>query len=349
MTHGHETLPTMPQPMMPPFCERSRRRCRAASASSSPFLAVLVVAWSFVTFASFARSAHPAAAEASAISQIEAAPTLGRIYNGEASPKGRYPYMVITLDKKGNTGCGGTLISPNMVLTAAHCRHDVHKVFIGGGHPKETKSSAQRPLELEKRKVKKVIEHPSFDWATAEYDFMLLLLSEPSSFTPILLDHPGSVKDGIRLPLGRDVEQSLVVMGFGNTLNGNSRGNRYPKELMHAAMSYISNHACTDAYKGKDPPFDTIARYNICAWNRGFDACDGDSGGPLIVQREGGPAMDLQVGVMSWGKGCRGEFPAVFSRVTEAFEWIEQTVKDHGHQLRVPAYHGTTSGAAGGG
>mmetsp|Transcript_29935 Transcript_29935/g.64122 ORF Transcript_29935/g.64122 Transcript_29935/m.64122 type:complete len:109 (+) Transcript_29935:922-1248(+) len=55
------------------------------------------------------------------------------------------------------------------------------------------------------------------------------------------------------------------------------------------------------------------------------DACYGDSGGPLVIP--GNDATeDVQIGVVSWGIGCSGDYPGVFSRVSTAYDWIREQV-----------------------
>jgi secreted trypsin-like serine protease len=53
---------------------------------------------------------------------IDGATTSSRIINGQDAPLDRYPYFVALFDKNDNLRCDGTLIAPNIVLSAAHCQ-----------------------------------------------------------------------------------------------------------------------------------------------------------------------------------------------------------------------------------
>lgn len=63
----------------------------------------------------------------------------------------------------------------------------------------------------------------------------------------------------------------------------------------------------------------------LCAKGRGTGACDGDSGGPLIIKGET-PSDDIVVGVVSFGADCANDvFPGVYARVSDQYEWIRTT------------------------
>merc|ERR1712150_90655 len=64
----------------------------------------------------------------------------------------------------------------------------------------------------------------------------------------------------------------------------------------------------------------------ICAADDGKDSCQGDSGGPLIVRADDSDE-DVQVGIVSWGKGCaKPGYPGVYARVSEKIDWINEQI-----------------------
>jgi len=199
-----------------------------------------------------------------------------RIVGGSQSAPGEFPYYVDL------GGCGGSLIAPNVVLTAAHCGNYHGKdVIVGAYRSGSTSNNAVRATVVAE------VSHPKYDHSTTANDFHLLRLNKDvtvggSSVVLSLNDQYSNPANGA----------SLTVLGLGVTSEGGSA----PNILRDVEVKAIATNICNreEAYNGG------VADSNMfCAGvsGGGKDSCQGDSGGP-IVERVGN--QHVQVGVVSW-------------------------------------------------
>ncbi|MFF8606351.1 serine protease [Streptomyces sp. NPDC015346] len=199
--------------------------------------------------------------------------------------------------------CGGVVVAPTRVLTAAHCLGRE----VLGGEPWEVSDfkviagrSALRAEGGEEIRISGTWVNPSYDAATNVGDLAVLTLASAlpqSSVIPTAA--PGDAVEAPGTP--------ATVYGWGDT-TGNGA---YASSLRSAPVQVLSDAACERAYPGG---FGTAYRAGtmLCAGDPegGKDACQGDSGGPLV-------AGGRLIGLVSWGSGCgQAESPGVYTRVS---------------------------------
>lgn len=246
-----------------------------------------------------------------------------RIINGEDVPNGKYPWFAkMTYPSSYEfRGCGGMLVSPEWVLTAAHCVENGfgNLAFEIGALCQNSDWSANNNCgqTRERRSVVRGVSDPRYNSNTVEYDFALAKLSSRVTTTPVPLD------DGLSLNSYSDGKANLYPIGFGTTETGN-----ISTRLMEVEVKYVSNSECRRSY-GSGITGDEM----MCAADQGQDSCQGDSGGPLYDADN-----NVLAGVVSWGYGCADpNFPGVYARVAHRYNWITETICAD-HSLPKPAY-----------
>ncbi|RXN08931.1 exocyst complex component 7 isoform X6 [Labeo rohita] len=246
-----------------------------------------------------------------------------KVVGGDFSTVERHPWMAAVFSRSTRAKtftCGGSLISPCWVLTAAHCFPDGAQtntnklsVFLGKNAINET--DVQREQEFT---VSKLFIHENFDNTDGNFnnDIALLKIHGPDGRCA---KESSSVKT-ICIP---EAHQSLSagtsceVTGYGREQEGSWYYSQYLKE---AKVNLLSHDACSS----KEYYGNMITNNMLCAgtpdWSA--DSCKGDSGGPLVCRVR--DRMFL-FGVVSWGEGCARSFrPGVYAKVSNYHHWILQ-------------------------
>lgn len=235
------------------------------------------------------------------------------IVNGVSSEKGRYPYLATLRELLGDHACGGTLIAPDLVLSAAHCDFGITTIQLGRYNLSDDQERYSEDVETFVVDHSASVRHPRYEesplFSTSynEYSmdfFVIKLFGVSSRTTPVKLN------DKPHVPFLEGFQMN--IMGWGQTDADDYDYVESNSTLQEASVRYISNKRCQTAegyvddiesgFDYYDAYSDLIFDNMLCAKGRGTDACQGDSGGPLIV-KGASELSDLQIGIVSWGTG----------------------------------------------
>ncbi|KAL1380397.1 hypothetical protein pipiens_014232 [Culex pipiens pipiens] len=247
---------------------------------------------------------------------------------------GEFPWMVGLLEVKGqNNGkldkwyfCGGSLIEPNVVVTAAHCvsKKQTADLIVRAGE--WDASTVKEILPYQERRIDKIVIHENFNQSFLYNDIALLFLDEP--FQP---------DEHIQLlclsPQGKSFEnaKNCIATGWGKT-SFDSLG--YSKILKKVQLPIVTHSECETALRltRLGGTFNLHESFLCAGGETGVDTCTGDGGSPLVCPTDDDEDGRYQLaGIVAWGIGCsRTGIAGVYVNSSMYYDWIFRTTELYG-------------------
>lgn len=220
--------------------------------------------------------------------------------------------------------CGATIISGKYGLTAAHCLTGKHAQEIGflvGDHNINTgeDTAAAALYVLEKFDI-----HPNYDVNTATNDIAIIKTQKHIKFSYDV----GPVCLPFRYSSLSFTGETVTVLGWGTTEFSGMKS----EKLLEVNLTIISNEECRGRATAKP-----ITDGQICTYTPEKDACQSDSGGPLLWWAPDTHRYHV-IGGVSYGLGCATEIPAVNTRVSSYLAWIVSTTSGKNFLSKINEY-----------
>jgi hypothetical protein len=241
------------------------------------------------------------------------------VVGGSVAPAGSWPFAAFIADVSTGTACSGTVVSPMLVLTAAHC---VENISAGTVSAPANLRVVTGSLDWTNRGsgqvlgVSQIDVDPTFDATTLDNDAALLVLATPTQAPSIQLASPA---DSSLTQAGTPAQMA----GWGDSYVGEST----PPTVLYQGSTVVQSAVYCAQQETLDGVLYDPAE-NLCAADTpsfAVSACHGDSGGPLVATTAGGEP--LEIGITSHGDAnCNPDYPSVFTRADAISGWVSSEI-----------------------
>ncbi|XP_069059575.1 hepatocyte growth factor activator [Pleurodeles waltl] len=234
----------------------------------------------------------------------------GRILGGTSAMPASHPWLAAIYI--GENFCGGSLILPCWVVTAAHCFSNNPKKstvrVVLGQHFFNKSTDVTQTFEIDRYVL---YDHFSI-FSQTENDIALIKLKKNNKGCAKKTQFVQTIclpEEGVHFPPGHSCE----IAGWGHM---DDKTQEYANHLQEAIVPILPDNKCSspEVYGSEITDNMFCAGYTDCR----IDACQGDSGGPLACQTG---KVSYLYGIISWGDGC-GLKPGVYTKVSNFVDWI---------------------------
>lgn len=245
-----------------------------------------------------------------------------RVNNSAIAQFGEFPWMAVLFKGKDQYFCGGSLIHPKVILTAAHCVLNLTLDTLSVRLGEWDTVTENEPMPHQQYGVQKMIVHEGYVHKKFHNDIALLIMEKAAELrlnvNTICLPPKNSIFD----------DQRCMASGWG-TSNFDPEG-KYSEVMKKVELPVVPRERCKLLFKATRLGwFFQLHKSILCGGGEeGVDVCKGDGGSPLACKLDD---QYVQAGIVSWGLGCGDkDVPAGYTKITKFIDWIETNLSKEG-------------------